>query len=386
MLLNLIKVPVKLNPHGFLLMSLILFFFTLSSSREVNDSLESISDSIHNKITKKKMNYLPALAFSGFIPGGGQAYHGYYWRAAGMFALEAALWYSGFSRFDRFNNKYEEIDRLESLSNQTNDYKTFLPSLDSYTRNDTLYRLYRDSLDYVLGRQWEDFSFMWTNFLWAGGAHIYNTLDMMNIVYHSRNKCDQYRSPVGAAVRSLILPGWGQFYNQEYGKMGLVIMAEIGMIGSMVLRHNVGKYYEGLEAEYLNLQTIFADMLDEQNLYLENRTKEYDSSLAPVDSADTVARQAIIDSFTRDSTEIQNRINNAGRRKQNASDNVSDHRQSKVKYYSKRNAFIWYLVALYLYAVYDAVVDAHLHDFDSRSRISLIPLYDGLVLNINFNF
>ena len=35
-----------------------------------------------------------------------------------------------------------------------------------------------------------------------------------------------YSSPRGAAVRSLVLPGWGQWYNKRYRKSGLFVVTE----------------------------------------------------------------------------------------------------------------------------------------------------------------
>ncbi len=46
------------------------------------------------------------------------------------------------------------------------------------------------------------------------------------------------RSPTGAMLRSLALPGWGQFYNGKYIKGSLFAVAEIGSVVAFFVRRN----------------------------------------------------------------------------------------------------------------------------------------------------
>ncbi len=46
------------------------------------------------------------------------------------------------------------------------------------------------------------------------------------------------KSPTGALLRSLVVPGWGQFYNQKYIKTGLVATAEISLLAAAIVRNN----------------------------------------------------------------------------------------------------------------------------------------------------
>ncbi len=41
----------------------------------------------------------------------------------------------------------------------------------------------------------------------------------------------QYRNPQGALIRSLVLPGWGQFYNEKPTKGLLYGVVELGLLG-----------------------------------------------------------------------------------------------------------------------------------------------------------
>jgi hypothetical protein len=42
------------------------------------------------------------------------------------------------------------------------------------------------------------------------------------------------KSPTGAMLRSLLVPGWGQFYNGKYFKAALVLGAETGLIATAI--------------------------------------------------------------------------------------------------------------------------------------------------------
>ena len=46
----------------------------------------------------------------------------------------------------------------------------------------------------------------------------------------------QVRSPKGAMLRSLALPGWGQFYNGRVVKGGIVAAAEVGSAAAFFVR------------------------------------------------------------------------------------------------------------------------------------------------------
>jgi hypothetical protein len=68
------------------------------------------------------------------------------------------------------------------------------------------------------------------------------------------------KNPTGAMLRSLIFPGWGQFYNGNYWKAGLAFAAETGLIATAV---------------YWNQQAAHATDRDERLLYQHNRNTAY---------------------------------------------------------------------------------------------------------------
>lgn len=63
------------------------------------------------------------------------------------------------------------------------------------------------------------------------------------------------RSRSGAAFRSLLIPGWGQFYNRESVKGGVFLTAEAALFGAATTFHLLGKRSE---SEYHLPQDVFA--------------------------------------------------------------------------------------------------------------------------------
>lgn len=66
------------------------------------------------------------------------------------------------------------------------------------------------------------------------------------------------KNPTGAMLRSLALPGWGQFYNQQYWKAALVVAGEAAIIASAVYYHNLYKDATTTDAQefYLDQRNV----------------------------------------------------------------------------------------------------------------------------------
>jgi hypothetical protein len=56
--------------------------------------------------------------------------------------------------------------------------------------------------------------------------------------------------------------------------------------------------------------------------------------------------------------------------------------------FKTRNSYLWYSIFLYFYGIFDAVVDAHLHDYPEKMRMypDLVPQSDGALLRLNVNY
>lgn len=59
----------------------------------------------------------------------------------------------------------------------------------------------------------------------------------------------EYRNPQGALLRSLVLPGWGQFYNEEPGKGLFYGVLELGLLGLVFYENDKSEYARNMYAE-----------------------------------------------------------------------------------------------------------------------------------------
>ena len=73
----------------------------------------------------------------------------------------------------------------------------------------------------------------------------------------------QLPSPTSAMIRSIIFPGWGQWYNGIKWKAALVFATELGIIGAAVYWNNRAKN----EQDELN-RAIYADYRNQSYWYL----------------------------------------------------------------------------------------------------------------------
>lgn len=180
---------------------------------------------------------------------------------------------------------------------------------------------------------------------WAGGLYVYNFLDAIqcsNIIDKSGS-----RDPLTAGLLSAI-PGLalGQWYNGSISKAGMIFMVQMSM-GVMALDYhrlmtNAGDQYLKVDAEY---------------------------------------NQHIKDVITRGSVDT---LSLSESRKYYMNSWESE-RSSAFNY---RNTYLWYSIFFYFYGIFDAVVDAHLHDYPEKMRMypDLVPHGDGALLRLNVKF
>lgn len=94
------------------------------------------------------------------------------------------------------------------------------------------------------------------------------------------------KSPNGAVLRSLLVPGWGQYYNGQKWKAALVCAAELGEIGTAIYWHRESKrvndqnfkliYEDYRNAAYWFLAgTVLLSMLD---AYVDAQLADFDES------------------------------------------------------------------------------------------------------------
>ncbi|MDX9760188.1 MAG: DUF5683 domain-containing protein [Bacteroidota bacterium] len=131
------------------------------------------------------------------------------------------------------------------------------------------------------------------------------------------------KSPLGAVLRSAVIPGWGQLYNESYLKVPVVV----GLTGFLVW---------GIVTEH-------ATYRDYANLYDASITEE------------------------------------------NPSGNLL-HKRFREFYRDRRDTYGWWLLVTYLLQLADAYVDAALFGFDvgDETGLTLIPHTGGVGMQLRF--
>ncbi len=87
-----------------------------------------------------------------------------------------------------------------------------------------------------------------------------------------------HKSPTGAMLRSAVLPGWGQFYNESYWKIPIVWGASGWFIYMWIDRNNLYKKYQDLynisltettsgDSQYKTLRNFYRDNRDQFAIY-----------------------------------------------------------------------------------------------------------------------
>jgi hypothetical protein len=136
------------------------------------------------------------------------------------------------------------------------------------------------------------------------------------------------KSPSGALWRSVI-PGWGQYYNEEYWKAPILFGSAVGL-GSLIV--------------YFNSE--FQDYSDQ----LENATRR--GSKIPIESVDDLS-----DSYYPI-------------KKNNLTDfEIKQLEGNKENFRDSRDMMAFYLLGIYIISAVDAYVGAHLYDFNVNDDI-----------------
>lgn len=272
----------------------------------------------HNDL---KTTMLLGLAF----PGGAQFYTSHYVRGGFLVAIEGALAYEVF-----INKPNQQEKRLR-------DSKVSRDSVEYYTRQLIQTGIYKPEWVSARKRHLSDIRYYndikmkeedlrRSELAWLCGLHLYGIMDGYGIWKHNQGRSVEQRSVFGAVWRGALVPGWGQFYNEEYGKAGLLYMSFIGGAVSLNSRQGMVEYF-----------------LD--------------------------------------------RRRTAGQEGGN-SEELSQLDEDILFFRKKRNQYIWGMALFYLYSIADAAVDAALSDFDSPLFWALLPTPrgDGLGIEAGVRF
>ncbi|MBP5247825.1 MAG: hypothetical protein J6Z31_08220 [Fibrobacter sp.] len=258
-------------------------------------------------------NSLPLTLLFSLFPGGGQYYTGHYIRGGFITAVELGLAYEVF--INKRDQKKRRFDQAREFQDSVYTYsRRMLRNRDSLTYYQSKRNEYAEKIRTFSDHKIEEEDLRKSELTWLIGVHIYSIFDAYGIWANNQGHSVEYRPVLGTLLRSFV-PGWGQIYNREYGKAGLLYMGLLGASVSMFSRQDVIEYYldrkHALEKEDPSNESL--DRINEQILY----------------------------------------------------------------YRKNRNQYIWGLVIIYLYSIGDAVVDAMMSDFDSPAHFVLGPDFRG---------
>jgi hypothetical protein len=345
-------------------------------------------DSRNLTLTSSPKSDLFYLTSSFLVPGLGQFMLGHKFEGPFVFTMELLLLSSGandgFYLTSKWNNRITAVQgQLKGPFDTHN--RNFLETMiseDSLTLTDSL-EYYRGEYEY--SRAIRD-----RTLVWAAGFHVFNVLDCYHYLSRAKGR-DETRSPGGALIRSFVLPGWGQFYNHEYSKLGLLIMSTAGFSTNIFVWNRAAGYYQGLEGKYHGLFLRSARSL----VSVEAALAQSGQGLSAIETSlkDTTLSEQARDSLLDDknafsaSRALENRRYDAlSADRSYFSTREGWYDEEKKTYLSKRNQNIWYLFALYLYTAFDAYVDASVSNIDKRLEFSLLPLpQEGLEFSMKIN-
>lgn len=262
----------------------------------------------------ERFNPVVSAGLSTAIPGIGQLYckrtfRGFFYMASEVIASSFMI-----NRIYVYN-KYSSKD-IDIWNSNIGYYQELLkiyistPKFDEYY--DSLMTSYME-FDLANHRRTADRYVIQQSIGWAVGIYLWNISDAVNCsrAFHDNKP----RKPATALSLSAIpFLGLGQIYNGAYSKAGLI----------------------------WTFHTMWAFMAWNNNKLMNN------------------------------CIEKRNQVNNATGLDEKIKQNY--YRLWTNEYdnaFSKRNAYLWYLIIFWFYGMFDAAIDAHLHDY--QSKIRLVP-------------
>ena len=257
-----------------------------------------------------KRNSLPLTMLFSIFPGGGQYYTEHYVRGGFITGAELFLFY------EVYYNKAFQKDRVIKQA------RPFQDSVALYTR--LLAQAERDSIPSIQekrnqfinrvreksDKKKEQEDLRIAENAWLLGIHLYGMFDAFGIWWNNNHRSVELRSMKTAILWGLI-PGFGQMYNGEFGKAGLLYMGLIGASTSIWTSQKMVNYY--------------------------------------------VDRKHVMEAEDPTSEDCER---------------VTE----RLTYFRKnRNQYIWGMALIYLYSIGDAAVDALLSDFDNPIHLAVLP-------------
>ena len=275
----------------------------------------------------REINYT-GVALSAFIPGSGQIYQSRYVMGGLFLVAEASavgfvVYWSGST-----NKRYSNAQWLRDVSDtlraigQAVDGDTVMR--DALLDRAGRYSVLADEADFEARASRHT---VYNALAWAVGLHLYNILDALESGGLTTRGLE--RNPTTAGLLAAVpFLGLGQLYNERPSKAGILAAAQAGLAFTAYNQHR--------------LMTIASDKYNQM----------------------------------RDSTSAQYAYR---------ADHLSYWKSRYDKAFSSRNTYLWLSLAVYIYSIFDAVVDAHLSDFNAKidlgTDLSMTPS-GGVAVNV----
>jgi hypothetical protein len=239
------------------------------------------------------------------LPGAGQVYTHHYVKAGFFLVLEGIL-----GTITYFWGREADKRDLEE--------KQWLVLADSET-NAFGRACYREE-SYLSRHGAVDARFQMYSYLsWAAGGYVFNVLDAIG----SSNvfKDSKPRNPATAALLAAVPGlGLGQWYNGSISKAGMVMMGQISL---GLMSYNSHRLMSRAEDNYQRLTASTADSI----------TKTVGTTYS------------------------------------GNSDYKGKWSSTRYRAFTNRNMYLWYSIFFYGYSIFDAVVDASLHEYSEKMKI-----------------
>jgi len=255
----------------------------------------------------RKNPVIPGVA-SLIVPGAGQIITGHYVKASFFIALESI--FVGQALYWRSNSDIGDQNAQYHFNSAMRKWKG-QDSLDRFnSRLDSVRSVEDFNLDHHGVMDWRFSSYNFT--VWAVGAYIYNVLDAINSSNYFKNS-EPKKAGTAALLAAVPGLGLGQLYNGSVSKAGMVIM---------------GQFSLGVMA-----WNSYRLMRDAENNY--GRLSAATDSLTKAIAPDYTGRWG----------------------------------STRYRAFTNRNMYLWYGIFYYFYSMFDATVDAYLHDYPNKMRI-----------------
>ena len=285
------------------------------------DTLKRFDWDIETKNNSQAMVHLTSFVF----PGGGQFYTKHYVRGGFLFAFESALIYETF--YNKYRQRREFNKNIREFKDSVEFYSELLSS-EPESPDTSVWKATEKAKKRILSNEESKKKAsrdLWNSELaWLAGLHIYGIFDAYGIWRNNNGHNTETHNATSALWRAALIPGWGQIYNNEYGKAGMLYM---GLFGSAISYHSRQKMVE-YHSEKLHIAKAEED-----------------------------------------------------------SQGISIEEEKVLFFRKKRNQYIWAIALFYIYSMADATVDAMLHDFDSPTYFVMLPtLNRGFSAELGFSF